>query len=235
MSISRKTHSAGVVPSVLVVEDDAGLNRLICTSLPRIGIPAEGVATGSDAISRLASKEYSLLIVDYKLPDMNGVELVGKTRGSDDAVPFVVMTGQGDQNVAVEMMKLGALDYLVKDGAFVERFPHTVARALWRIETQRRLAQVRRRSCNPEEQPGRTLAIGELAEGVAHNYNNLFTVILGYTSLALMDLDPAGKPHEWLTQVLRSSERAGALTRELLMFSREERDRDAPTDPETRT
>ena len=154
MGISRVTQSAGVIPSVLVVEVDAGLNRLICKSLPRIGIPAEGVSTGGDAISRLASKEYSLLIVDYKLPDMNGLELVEKSRGSNDAVPFVVVTGHGDQNLAVEMMKLGALDYFVKDAGFLDLLPKVVTRAVDDFLSRRRLVRTESALVKSEERFG---------------------------------------------------------------------------------
>ncbi len=56
-------------------------------------------------------------------------------------VPFVVMTGQGDEQLAVEVMKLGAADYLVKDTALIERLPAVIERAFNTIETKMQLRE----------------------------------------------------------------------------------------------
>src|SRR5262249_29985908 len=61
---------------------------------------------------------------------------------SGRSLPFIIITGQGDERVAVEMMKRGALDYLVKDAQFTEVMPAVVQRALAQIETEKRLRAV---------------------------------------------------------------------------------------------
>ncbi|MBU0463615.1 MAG: PAS domain S-box protein [Proteobacteria bacterium] len=65
-------------------------------------------------------------------------------------------------------------------------------------------------------------SVGRLAGGVAHDYNNALTAIMGYTELALMDADPAGPLHADLNQVLKAGRRAQDITRQLLAFARKQ-------------
>ena len=75
-----------------------------------------------------------------KLQDIGGKELVDYLTVNDRSVPFVIMTGQGDERVAVAMMKRGAMDYLVKDVDFLQFVPEVVRRALGQLERDRKLA-----------------------------------------------------------------------------------------------
>jgi PAS domain S-box-containing protein len=79
------------------------------------------------------------------------------------------------------------------------------------LELQRQITQLQKME-----------GIGRLAAGVAHDFNNLLGVISGYGELAQRGLDPAGAPFAKLTQVLKASERAADLTRQLLAFSRQQ-------------
>ena len=65
-------------------------------------------------------------------------------------------------------------------------------------------------------------SVGRLAGGVAHDYNNALTAIMGYTELAMMDSDPAGPLHADLSQVLKAGRRATDITRQLLAFARKQ-------------
>jgi len=79
------------------------------------------------------------MLLDLKLQDIEGKDLVSHLASIGRAVPFIVITGQGDERVAVDMMKRGALDYLVKDVQFIEFVPTVVRRALDHINERRRL------------------------------------------------------------------------------------------------
>jgi len=98
---------------VLVVEDDEGLNRLIQKSLRRTGFDCFGVTSGSDAIESVKKNSNQALLIDQQLPDMNGTDLVRNLIKITPDIIFVAMTGHGDEKIAVEMMKLGARDYLI--------------------------------------------------------------------------------------------------------------------------
>lgn len=125
---------------VLVVEDDEGLRRLIVKRLQKAGFEVRGAASGGEAVEILSADSLRLLLLDQKLPDMSGREVLTALAGRSLSVPFVMMTGQGDERLAVDMMKLGAADYLLKDTELLERLPGALERVFRTLETERRLS-----------------------------------------------------------------------------------------------
>ncbi len=136
---------------VLVVEDVRSTSALVCGVLRRSGFAPLSVFSGREAISLLKNQSVTLLLLDYRLPDMSAAELVLALRRNGLVIPFIIMTGQGDEKTAVEMMKLGAMDYLVKDIGFIEHLPAVVRQVAARIETEERLALSERQLCQSEE------------------------------------------------------------------------------------
>ncbi len=125
-----------------MVDDDRGLLRLIGKALQREGFSTATAASGAEAIAWLGKHHADLTLLDLKLPDLEGKEVIAHLRET----PFVVITGQGDERIAVEMMKRGALDYLIKDVHFVELVPTVVHRVFGRIEDQKRLQVAERQA-----------------------------------------------------------------------------------------
>lgn len=126
---------------VLVVEDDEGLRSLIVRSLKKAGFGVEGVATGTEAVERIAEDRSLVLLLDQRLPGMSGSDLVRLLAERGIRVPFVMMTGQGDERLAVEIMKLGAADYLLKDLELTDRLPGVLERLFRSLDTEQRLLQ----------------------------------------------------------------------------------------------
>ena len=127
-------------PVVFVVEDDEALSRLIMKNLQREGIETEGALSGAEAIDWLDRNPADLMLLDYSLPDITGKEIVEALRERNCDVPFVVMTGYGDEKIAVDMMKLGARDYLVKESGFLDLLPHVLKRIFEQLSIEKRLA-----------------------------------------------------------------------------------------------
>jgi signal transduction histidine kinase len=125
---------------ILIVDDDLGLLRLVERSLKREGFVTSTAGSGREAILWLTRNHANLMLLDLKLQDLEGKELITRLADIGRSVPFVIITGQGDERVAVEMMKRGALDYLVKDVHFIEFVPTVVRRALEQLEKDQRLA-----------------------------------------------------------------------------------------------
>lgn len=125
---------------ILVVDDDSGLCELIIKNLGRHSYDARAAHSGREALEICAAGESPLLVlVDYRLPDMTGQDMVRSLKADDPDMAFVMMTGQGDEQVAVETMKLGASDYLIKDTELIDRIPTVVERVIRSIEIKRRL------------------------------------------------------------------------------------------------
>jgi signal transduction histidine kinase len=70
---------------------------------------------GSQAQQMVAQHSIDSIFLDYKLPDIDGISLLKKLRAEGVSIPIIIMTGQGDEHIAVELMKAGATDYLTKD------------------------------------------------------------------------------------------------------------------------
>jgi FixJ family two-component response regulator len=99
---------------VLVVVDDLTFATFVCQALEKLGAVAEVSFSGQDAIRRTAAEDWCGVLLDLKLPDLDGLTILRETRQRGDTAPIFVITGAGDVSVAVEAMKLGAMDFLSK-------------------------------------------------------------------------------------------------------------------------
>ncbi len=126
---------------IFIVDDDRGLLRLIEKALQREGFQTATASSGVAARGWLARNPAALMLLDLKLQDVEGRELIEGLAAAGHCPPFIIITGQGDERVAVEMMKRGALDYLIKDVDFLQFVPNVVRRALEHLDQQRRLAE----------------------------------------------------------------------------------------------
>lgn len=236
---------------MLIVEDDAGLTELIGRVLKDKGWHVAAASCGQEALSRLKTSQPGLILLDYSLPDMTGAEFLEEAIARNLPIPaFIVATGVGDERLAVEMMKRGARDYLVKDGHFLEVLPLAVSKTLEHIETERRLARVQqelreseqrfltaqieelslRRRQDEEKQhleaqlyQARKLeAIGLLAGGIAHDLNNLLSPILGYGEMLVTDVALSETHRRDVSEIISAGERARDLINQLMAFGRKQ-------------
>lgn len=129
--------------NVLVVEDNEDLRSLIVRRLQRAGYDVQDASLGSEAAEKAFERPGTALLIDHNLPDMSGQELISMLKGRGGAAPFIIMTGQGDEQLAVRMMKLGAFDYLVKNSELLDNLPETLGRLFGELETERRILEDR--------------------------------------------------------------------------------------------
>ena len=105
---------------ILVVEDEEHLARLVAEVLGREGHAAETASDGRSALARALSEDYDLLVVDWMLPDLDGVQVVKRLRAADVRVPILMLTARAQVEDRVEGLDAGADDYLPKPFAFPE-------------------------------------------------------------------------------------------------------------------
>jgi len=127
-------------PLVLLIEDDRGLCEFARQRLEQDGLHVAVVNTGREAVEWLDGHRPDLMLLDLMLPDMTGHQVLQALAARDRTVPFIIITGYGNERVAVEMMKQGALEYLTKNAAFPDRLPSVVQAAIERLTQQNRLA-----------------------------------------------------------------------------------------------
>lgn len=132
-------------PRLLVVDDDEGLLILMGECLRAEGYEVETAASGAAATAALKQRRPDLMLLDLNLRDVGGTALVEQVRVIAAGVPFVVVTGQGDQKIAIEVMKQGALDYVMKDTAMLDLLPEVVRRAFAVIGQERALLEAQAR------------------------------------------------------------------------------------------
>jgi len=101
-------------PRTLLVEDEANMVRTLAKILERKGYVVDSASTGEEALRQLTERDYDLVITDLNMPVMDGMQLLREMHARKIDLPTIVLTGHGTIQSAVEAMKLGASDYLIK-------------------------------------------------------------------------------------------------------------------------
>jgi len=172
-------------------------------------------------LSNLNRLNADIIIADYSLPDMTGIDAIQICKERQVAVPVILITGIGNEQLAVDSLREGAIDFILKKNIAV--LPTRLARALeiWadrqaikQSEKERRLLQQQLFQAQKME------SVGRLAGGIAHDFNNLLTVILGFAAVTLKSLSPDSPVHGNIKTIIEVSQKAADLVRQLLLFSR---------------
>ncbi|MCL5237167.1 MAG: response regulator [Nitrospirae bacterium] len=103
---------------VLVIDDEADMAAALKESLKRFGFDPMVYHDAADALSELNLNDFSLIVTDMKMPKMSGLEFLKEVRDRNIFVPVIVVTGYGTVENAVDAMKLGATDYIIKPFSF---------------------------------------------------------------------------------------------------------------------
>ncbi len=129
---------------VLVADDEKNLRELLLRELGRKGHAAEGVGDGAAALARLKEEPFDVLLLDLRMPGMEGIELLRALGDLAEPPQVIVMTGYASVPTAIEAMKLGAYDYLTKP-AKIEKLDLLIRKAAEkaRLLRENRLLQAR--------------------------------------------------------------------------------------------
>ncbi len=106
--------SNGRIAKILVVDDEPSLRNILVQSLSSQSYDAQGAASGAEALEKLRVEDFDLLLSDLMMPEMDGLTLLQKALEIDPYLVAIMMTGQGTIQTAVDAMKRGAFDYVLK-------------------------------------------------------------------------------------------------------------------------
>jgi two-component system NtrC family sensor kinase len=162
--------------NILVVEDDVAHAAAISRALSTSGIQSEVSIVGSlqEFRKRVALQRPDIAIMDLNLPDGRAVEAL-TSPAEDGDFPILLMTSFGNEQVAVEAIKAGALDYIVKSPESFNTMAATLERALreWRLLQEKKKVERQLQESQAQViQQEKMASVGLLAAGVAHEINN---------------------------------------------------------------
>jgi signal transduction histidine kinase len=208
---------------VLFIEDSESDMGLSVRQLENAGyeVSANRVQTAEALRAALANPTYEAIIADYRMPRFDAPAALAIVRESGQDIPFLVVSGTIGEERAVEMMKAGAHDYVMKSN--LARLPAAVEREIGDALARRELRRTEQERKRLEEQFLRAQkmeSIGRLAGAVAHDFNNMLTVISGYAEFGLSELTPEDHLYEAFSEIAAAAKRAADLAARLLAFSR---------------
>jgi signal transduction histidine kinase len=209
--------------SILIVDDEAGLQASLVTAFTKEGYRATGAGSGEEAVERLNQEAFDILLTDLMMPGMDGIALMELAlRRSPDLV-VVLMTGGATVGSAVRALKGGASDYILKPFTLAEIF-HVAERSLEQM-------RLRRENLHLEEINRRLQEVDQLKSNLlsamTHEFRTPLTIMHGWLDLLLGNQFGrlTGQQHESLRAVRRSAVRLDRLISNLLAFVEYERGR----------
>ena len=211
--------------NVLMVEDSPNDAELLLLELRRQGFApsATRVDTGPALLAALADRTWDVVISDHNMPCFSGDDALKLVKEHAPDVPFIVVSGTRGEEHAVEAMRAGASDFIVKTR--LHRLAPVVERELQEgalRSEQRRMAAALAESQHQLRQAQKLEAVGRLAGGVAHDFNNLLAAILSYADIVLKSMSSDDSHRGDVQEIKRATSRAAELTRQLLAFSRQQ-------------
>jgi CheY-like chemotaxis protein len=165
---------------ILVVDDQAINVQLLKRKLERAGMEVMTANNGLEALERVKQQTPDLILLDLMMPDMDGIEVCQRLQERSDtrSIPVIFVTARTTKESKLEGLAVGAVDYITK--------PIDLDETVARVQTQLRFAAINRENLELQrrlEESRRAATIGAVAQGIAHNLNNLLGVVIGYLDL----------------------------------------------------
>ena len=203
---------------VLLVDDDDEYAEFVGREVQSAQIDLQRAASIEEACDALARERFDAVLLDLDLSSSDGMSTVEAMCTASHGAPIVALTSAQDDELALQAMQRGADDYLPKKTTDATAIRRSLRYSLERSTLRQKLRQ----SEEALRQAQKMEAVGRLAGGVAHDFNNVLTAIFGYSDLLLEDLTLDDPRRTDVQEIRRSAERAASLTRQLLAFSRKQ-------------
>ncbi len=209
---------------VLYMEDDTGLARLLQRRLERAGYAVDIAIDGQEGLAKYQTNRYDVLLIDQRMPGREGIEVIRILAANDTPPPMIMVTGTGNEPIAVEAMKLGAADYIVKDaeGGYFELLPAVINKALYnqRLLEEKRQAEKSLQKYMVDLQE-HNQELDAFSHTVAHDLKSPLAQIVGLSSLVISIFDDLSNEEilHHLQSILDSGQRMNNIIDELLLLA----------------
>ncbi|MBN2419436.1 MAG: response regulator [Deltaproteobacteria bacterium] len=204
---------------VLLIEDNRGDARLIQEILSEATwrlfemVVAERLSEG---LLVLSDSAFDLILLDLSLPDSSGLDTLARIHADSPQTPVVVLTGLDDDTLAIEAVRRGAQDFLVKGHIDAELLSRTIRYSIERKKAEKEKEQLQLQLANAQKME----AIGTLAGGVAHDLNNILTGLINYPELLLLKMGEDNPYRDHILKMKKSGEKAASIVQDLLTLAR---------------
>jgi signal transduction histidine kinase len=214
---------ADILKARILIVDDLQVNITLLERTLR-GAGYESISSTRDPhqVCELHRKNrYALILLDLEMPGMDGFQVMEamKALESGSYLPVLVITAQPQHKLRA--LKSGARDFVSKPVDLTEvlmRVHNLVEVHLLNLAAEARTEQAEGRFIEAQKMD----ALGQLATGVAHDFNNIIAIVMGYSEMAMEKLGPGNDLIGDLETIRAACERAAGLTRQLLIFSRKQ-------------
>ena len=217
---------------ILIVDDSANGRMVLKTYLNAAGYKELAMAaSAAEAFQCLGMgndratnpSKIDLIQLDVLMPGLDGIMACRRIKGAAELkdIPILMVTGHDEESYLWEAFEAGASDYLTKPVSKVELQARVSSALALKHEIDCRKSaymELEKQLLHSQKMA----SIGQLVGGVAHDFNNVLTLIMGYSQLGLVHLDPDDSLHDKLEQLLKASEHAASLTGRLLAISRKQ-------------
>jgi two-component system, cell cycle sensor histidine kinase and response regulator CckA len=202
--------------NILHIEDSKEDSELISRLLSSSGFKCDvtRIETRPEIFDALEKNSYDLILADCKLPNFSGLRALEIAHALKPEIPFVFVSGTIGEETAIESLRNGATDYVLKDR--LSRLVPAVRRALAEAEERTMCRQLQQRL----REAGRLEAISTLSNGIAHDFNNILTIILGHASLLTLEHENSNRVLEISGTISEAARRGSEIVQQLLAFAR---------------
>ncbi len=204
-------------PHVLLIDDSRAIQEAISRVLLKRDCTITSVSSGVEGLAYVEQHHCDLILLDYALPDTDGVELLQTFVKKYPDTPVIMVTGSGSEKLAVRALKSGASDYLVKTPDFISKIPHLIKDNLDKYEMKRRNRELEnqlRESFKQQKQLNR-----ELEEKVLARTEELERAYQLSNELMAKAVDSNMQLAELYTEVDESRRKLDAKIRELSLLN----------------
>ncbi|MBN1522027.1 MAG: response regulator, partial [Candidatus Aureabacteria bacterium] len=115
---------------ILAIDDSKLVRDMLKSLLTENQFAVDVAANAEEGLYYITRNPYDLIIVDYMLPGMNGLQLLTLIKEKKPELPVIILTSKGNEGIAVQAMKLGAVDYVVKSSDFILQLPLIIRQAM---------------------------------------------------------------------------------------------------------